>query len=333
MGGGYCTTKGCAEMRARGQNHGFCSDHLIAHLATRQCSIDECEKPYHVKGMCKSHYNKHRKQQQKRCVIEGCDKPENHIGKGLCSMHEYRQIHWGSPERFEICSGCGNRYEYKKNKLQCSDCIQKDRKVREAQADRESRKIVRDARVCAECGVSISERNPGARFCFTCVNERKRRKVVRAVTRACIACGDPVPRRGRTRCKKCQSQHELLLRKNRNFITFGITESEYWQMLAYQNWGCALCGENALNLNLSGKKRLSIDHDHNCCPGNYSCGNCVRGILCLRCNLAIEREEKHPGWGERAGEYVRTGTLRVQLRTAGLTIQTFVGAYPIDEAA
>lgn len=30
-----------------------------------------------------------------------------------------------------------------------------------------------------------------------------------------------------------------------------------------------------------------IDHDHSCCPGEKSCGRCVRGVVCSGCNLGM----------------------------------------------
>ena len=41
--------------------------------------------------------------------------------------------------------------------------------------------------------------------------------------------------------------------------------------------GCHVCGSF---------DRLTLDHDHNCCPQGRSCHNCVRGILCHKCNTA-----------------------------------------------
>ena len=32
---------------------------------------------------------------------------------------------------------------------------------------------------------------------------------------------------------------------------------------------------------------MRIDHDHACCPGQKTCGDCVRGVLCSSCNTGI----------------------------------------------
>lgn len=59
----------------------------------------------------------------------------------------------------------------------------------------------------------------------------------------------------------------------------GLSMRRYTDMLFSQSGLCATCSSQLIN--------PSIDHNHRCCPGVYSCGKCVRGILCRNCNSAL----------------------------------------------
>lgn len=66
--------------------------------------------------------------------------------------------------------------------------------------------------------------------------------------------------------------------------TFGITLSQYRDLLAAQGGRCA--NKRCVN-KISSKREMPLDHDRTCCPGDKSCGKCIRGVLCNGCNLAL----------------------------------------------
>lgn len=86
--------------------------------------------------------------------------------------------------------------------------------------------------------------------------------------------------------------------------TYGITLARYEQMLAEQGGGCAICGSHPTRNGRAGQS-LHIDHDHACCEGASSCGNCIRGLLCSSCNTAIGLMKDDPDLLITAAAYVR----------------------------
>ena len=73
-----------------------------------------------------------------------------------------------------------------------------------------------------------------------------------------------------------------------NLKKFGFTPESYEAMVETQGRVCAACGQPESTMDSRGKlMRLSIDHDHTCCPGQGSCGKCVRGLLCNLCNRGL----------------------------------------------
>lgn len=93
-------------------------------------------------------------------------------------------------------------------------------------------------------------------------------------------------------CKPCDIKNNKKWRENNKELASNInidnkrlriykmTKDQFEELLDKQEYKCAIC-ENYLG------GRITIDHNHSCCEGRYSCGKCVRGILCGTCNTGL----------------------------------------------
>lgn len=97
--------------------------------------------------------------------------------------------------------------------------------------------------------------------------------------------------RERNREKARQTAREWYNSENGQNLTllnqYGISLEDYKKLLEKQGGGCAICGTKPENNVHGTQKKLCIDHDHSCCSGTKSCGKCIRGILCHKCNTAV----------------------------------------------
>jgi hypothetical protein len=108
---------------------------------------------------------------------------------------------------------------------------------------------------------------------------------------------------------------------------YGVTITSVNRLLSLQRHACMLCGkpETYINPRSSEPQRLSIDHNHSCCPPDSShrvksCGKCIRSFLCRECNIKLAEVES----------FVRTPTdaERVYLRMWELI---HVHAIPVEQ--
>jgi hypothetical protein len=90
--------------------------------------------------------------------------------------------------------------------------------------------------------------------------------------------------------EKTNAQNRASLARNRETrrrylyrLNYNITDIIYNEILESQGFACAICRTPESELKL----KLSVDHDHLCCPGRTSCGKCIRGLLCNICNLSL----------------------------------------------
>lgn len=61
-----------------------------------------------------------------------------------------------------------------------------------------------------------------------------------------------------------------------------ISQEAFDHLLNQQDGACAICKDD-----FSDENKPQVDHDHSCCSGHYSCGACVRSLLCGKCNKGL----------------------------------------------
>lgn len=108
---------------------------------------------------------------------------------------------------------------------------------------------------------------------------------------------------GKRCCKKCKLANRKAYFDSVGYRTrmrHGITEEQYAALLKAQGGTCAICHKENPN-----GRRLEIDHDHSCCPqADGSCGNCVRGLLCRLCNVALGAASDSPSALRAMADYL-----------------------------
>jgi len=77
-------------------------------------------------------------------------------------------------------------------------------------------------------------------------------------------------------CTTCAPEKKDVHRLRR----YKLSKDEFDAMYFEQDGACAICRAGGAT---------HVDHDHACCPGEVTCGRCIRGLLCDNCNLALGR--------------------------------------------
>ena len=77
---------------------------------------------------------------------------------------------------------------------------------------------------------------------------------------------------------KDSSRSQYLMR------AYNMTPQEFEEMFDSQGRRCLICSTDTPNGRHSS---WCVDHDHTCCPEAKTCGECVRGIICCRCNRLL----------------------------------------------
>lgn len=137
-------------------------------------------------------------------------------------------------------------------------------------------------RTCTKCGVTkeLNDLN----FC-------KSKRYVGGLTRWCRECANAYRNGWAKTDRDANWETRRIYEFVRDMRKYNVSIDWYREKLIEQLGLCALCK----HLNHSQREelhRLQVDHDHSCCDSKTSCGECVRGLLCEKCNILLSYLEQ-----------------------------------------
>lgn len=98
----------------------------------------------------------------------------------------------------------------------------------------------------------------------------------------------------RRRSNQTQEVRSIKYRRNDLQQNYGVTPEWWDSKFKEQGGGCGICGVKENNAK---NRRMHVDHCH--------MTNFHRGLLCHRCNTALERIENVENWADRALQYIQ----------------------------
>lgn len=124
---------------------------------------------------------------------------------------------------------------------------------------------------CRSCGGPTPQ---GRYTCLPC----------RAVPRVCRQCG-AASSGTRNLCASCSS---IPSNEKKRDLRFNLQPGQFDELSKAQDGLCAICHQPEHAVSKTGRRYgLVVDHDRKCCPGDTSCGRCVRGLICRNCNIML----------------------------------------------
>lgn len=297
----------CHKHYSRWKRHG---DPLVIKAVRRapECSVENCERPVKGRGMCSMHVQRLRKHgttdlptprsrkapcfdvscasDHLDCHLDDCPRPA--YSRGLCLGHRqqqrageaFRTIATKRPSGTvgtSVCESAGcERPDWKRGL-----CLSHYGQFSRGQELRPLKKYLPDGRPAC-----FQRDESGRKFCGPCQSWLPESDFYRARRE---------PDGLAYSCKSCVKSNG----RRSVFRRHGITETLYAEMLERQNGVCRICEKPCP------KGSLSIDHDHACCPGQTSCGRCIRGLLCRACNVGIGYLADDPKLLDAAAAYLR----------------------------
>lgn len=84
---------------------------------------------------------------------------------------------------------------------------------------------------------------------------------------------------------------------------YQMTPEDFEARWIAQDGACAACG---MPFGEARNDMPHVDHDHGCCAGVRSCGQCVRGLLCGRCNMVTGRVGDSSETVQAIADYLRS---------------------------